>query len=161
MRFPLEVVAAVRRAWPAERPMGLKITGSDYLEGGLRVDDAVAFARAVKAIGCDYVCVSGGGLVAKGLKVTVGPGYQAPLAARVKAGAGIVTQTVGMIAEPRQAEAIIAEGKADLVALARAFLDDPRWAWHAAQALGVTISYPPPYERAGPKAWPGYALAHG
>lgn len=161
LRFPLEVVSAVRRTWPADRPLGIRMTGADYLDGGLTVEDAVAFARAVKSAGCDYACVSGGGHATKGLKVTIAPGYQVPLAARVKAETGIVTRAVGMIVDPRQAEAIIAEGKADMVALARAFLDDPRWAWHAAQTLGADTVYPPPYRRAAPKAWPGYTLAHG
>lgn len=158
MRFPLRVIAAVREAWPAAKPLGARITGTDWLPGGLAPEDAVAYARALKALGCDFLCVSSGGIVPKA-PIPVGPGYQVALAARVRREVGIATRAVGLIVEPHQAEAIIAEGQADMVALARAFLDEPRWGWRAAEALGATPSYPPQYERARPAAWPGANLA--
>jgi 2,4-dienoyl-CoA reductase-like NADH-dependent reductase (Old Yellow Enzyme family) len=158
MRFPLEIAAAVREVWPEARMLGARISGSDWLEGGATTDDAVVLARRLKALGFDYVCVSSGGVVPKAVPKPLVPGYQVPFAARVRKEAGIATRAVGMIVHPRQAEDVIASGQADMVALARGFLDDPRWVWHAAQALGVEIAYPPQYGRAHPKAWPGAAL---
>ncbi len=158
MRFPLEVAAAVRAVWPHTKALGMRITGSDWIEGGLTPDDAAVFAAALAGVGVDYVCVSSGGVSAAARPV-VAPGYQVPFAAAVKAAVGIPVQAVGMIADPHQAEAIVAEGRADWVALARAFLDDPRWSWHAADALGAEIACPPQYRRARPDLWPGAALA--
>ena len=158
MRLPLRIAAAVREAWPAERPMGARITGTDWLEGGFGIEEAVVFARALKAAGFDYVCVSSGGIVQKA-PIPVGPGYQLGLAERVRRDAGIATRAVGLIAEPHQAQAVIASGKADMVAMARAFLDDPRWAWHAAEALGATAAMPSQYARVRADLWPGAALA--
>lgn len=157
MRFPLEVAAALRPIWPADRVMGLRISGTDWVEGGAGVQDAVVFAQRLKALGIDYVCVSSGGIDPLA-KIPVGPGYQVPLAREVRRGAGLPTRAVGMIVEPKQAEAIVTAGDADLVALARGFLDDPRWPWHAADVLGATISYPPPYDRSHPAVWPGSRL---
>jgi 2,4-dienoyl-CoA reductase-like NADH-dependent reductase (Old Yellow Enzyme family) len=159
MRFPLEVAEALRRAWPAERPLGARISGTDWTPGGFEIEDAVAFAGALKSIGFDYVCVSSGGIV-PGAAIRIGPGYQVPLAARVRAAIGIATRAVGLIVEAKQADGILQSGAADFVALARSFLDDPRWVWHAAEKLGVSLIYPPPYRRANPKLWPGAALAH-
>jgi 2,4-dienoyl-CoA reductase-like NADH-dependent reductase (Old Yellow Enzyme family) len=156
-RFPLEVAEAVRAVWPRDRVLGVRVSATDWSDDGLSLDDTIAFVKALRVIGIDYVCVSSGGIAA-GIHVPVGPGYQVPLAARIKAETGIVTRAVGMIAEPHQAQAIIAEGKADMVALARAYLDDPHWGWHAAQALGAELAYPPQYERSLPKLWPGHAL---
>ena len=158
MRLPLRIAAAVRAAWPAERPLGARITGTDWLEGGFGIDDAVVFARALKAAGCDYVCVSSGGIVTKA-PIPIGPGYQLSLAERVRREAGIATRGVGLIAEPHQAAAVIASGQADMVAMARAFLDDPHWAWHAAEALGEKTAMPPQYARVRADLWPGAALA--
>ena len=157
MRFPLEVTRAVRAAVPRTIALGARITGSDWAEGGLTVDDAVAFAAALEAAGLDYVCVSSGGNVATA-KIPLSPGYQVPFAAKVKAATGLVTRAVGLIAAPEQAEAIVAEGHADFIAMARAFLDDARWVWHAAERLGVEISYPPQYARVSRATWPGAAL---
>ncbi|MBX6323999.1 MAG: NADH:flavin oxidoreductase/NADH oxidase [Rhodospirillaceae bacterium] len=153
MRFPLEVFEAVRAVWPKDRPLGARISGTDWVEGGLDAGDAVACARALKDRGADYVCVSSGGIVSDA-KVPVAPGYQVPFAERVRREAGIATRAVGLIATPKQAEAVVAEGKADFVALARAFLDDPHWGWHAARALGAEVARPPQYQRAGEKLWP-------
>ena len=157
MRWPLEVAAAVRAVWPRDKALGMRITGSDWIEGGLTAADAVVFARELERIGFDYVCVSSGG-VSPAARVEVGPGYQVPFAAAVKAGSSLAVQAVGMIVAPRQAERVVAEGKADCVALARGFLDDPRWAWHAADALGTEAACPPQYARSRPGLWPGAAL---
>ncbi len=157
MRLPLEVMQAVRAVVPRTIALGARITGSDWADGGLTVDDAVAFAKALEKIGADYVCVSSGGNVATA-KIPLAPGYQVPFAAKVKAATGIATRAVGLIATPEQADAIIAEGQADFVALARAFLDDARWVWHAAERLGAEISYPPQYARVSRAIWPGAAL---
>ena len=157
MRFPLEVARAVRAVVPKRVALGARITGTDWADGGLGADDAVAFAAGLEAAGLDYVCVSGGGAVPN-VKIALGPGYQVPFAAKVKAGTGIATRAVGLIVTPEQAEAIVASGQADCVALARAFLDDPRWVWHAAERLGAEIPIPPPYARTSRAAWPGAAL---
>ena len=154
MRFPLEVFRALRSAWPREKPIGAKISGTDFAPGGWTPDDAVVYARELKAIGCDYVTVSGGGVVLDA-EVPVSPGYQVPFAERVRTETGITTGAVGLIADAHQAEAIIANGKADFVALARGMLYDPRWPWHAAAALGVELEYPPQYARCHPNIWPG------
>ncbi|HUP94621.1 MAG TPA: NADH:flavin oxidoreductase/NADH oxidase [Burkholderiales bacterium] len=154
MRFPLEVARAVRRAWPREKALGAKISGTDFAEGGWTVEDAVVYTRELKALGCDYVTVSGGGVVLDA-KVPVGPGYQVPYAERVKREAGITTGSVGLISAPLHAEEIVASGKADFVSLARAMLYDPRWPWHAAAVLGGDVKYPVQYERAHPNVWPG------
>ena len=138
--------------------MGARITGTDWLSGGFSVEDAVVFARALKAVGCDYVCVSSGGIVPKA-PIPVAPGYQLGLAARVRRDVGIAVRAVGLLAEPHQVETVIASGQADMVAMARAFLDDPRWPWHAAEALGASAGYPPQYERSRSTLWPGARLA--
>jgi 2,4-dienoyl-CoA reductase-like NADH-dependent reductase (Old Yellow Enzyme family) len=157
MRFPLEVFDAVRAAWPVHKPLGARIPGSDYVADAWGPQDAVAYADELKRRGCDYVTVSGGGVVLDA-KVPLKAGYQVPFAGQVKGQVGIVTGTVGLISDPHQAEAIVAEGAADFVALARAMLFNPRWPWHAAIALGAEIKYPPQYERCAPKAWPPGAL---
>ena len=157
MRLPLEVARAVGAAVPKSIALGARITGSDWAEGGLGPDDAAAFAKALKTVGADYVCVSSGGNVASA-RIPLSPGYQVPFATQVKEQAGLVTRAVGLIATPEQADAIIAEGRADFVALARAFLDDARWVWHAAERLGVEIAPPPQYARISRAAWPGAAL---
>ena len=157
MRFPLEVARPVRAAVPRQVALGARITGTDWADGGLTGDDAVAFATALKGAGLDYVCVSGGGAVPQ-VKVPVAPGYQVPFAAKVRAETGMRTRAVGMILTPDQAQAIVASGQADCVAMARAFLDDPRWVWHAAERLGAEIPIPPPYARTSRAAWPGAKL---
>jgi 2,4-dienoyl-CoA reductase-like NADH-dependent reductase (Old Yellow Enzyme family) len=156
LRFPLEVARAVRAAVPRAVPLGARITGSDWTEGGMTPDDAVVLAKALKEAGFDFVCVSSGGIAAE-TKIALGPGYQVPFAEKVRREAGIPTRAVGLIATPKQAEDILAEGKADMIALARAMLDDPRWGWHAAQSLAAEVKRPPQYARAAPKLWPGAA----
>jgi 2,4-dienoyl-CoA reductase-like NADH-dependent reductase (Old Yellow Enzyme family) len=158
MRFPLEVLAAVREAVPAGTALGFRISGSDWADGGWTIDDTVAFTAAAKNVGLDFVCVSSGGAVPH-QRIPTGPGYQVPLAAKVRADTGLTTQAVGMIVRPEQAEAIVAEGQADLVAMARAMLDDPRWPWHAAERLGAKVRPPVQYARAVAGTWPGAAMA--
>jgi NADPH2 dehydrogenase len=157
MKFPLEVVRAVRQVWPKDRALGARISGSDWIEGGLGPDDAVAYAQALERAGFDYVCVSSGSLAAHA-QVKVAPGYQVVFAEKVKKSVTMKVRAVGMIADPAQAEAILAEGKADMVAMARAFLDNPRWAWHAAQRYGIKLDYPPQYARSRYDQWPGAKL---
>jgi NADPH2 dehydrogenase len=157
MRFGREVAQAVRAVVPKTVALGARITGSDWREDGLTVDDAVAYSKALKAEGLDYIDVSSGGITADTRNPT-GPGYNVPIAERIKREAGIATRVVGLIVTPSQAEAIVAEGRADMVAMARALLDDPHWGWHAAQALGAEVARPPQYARAAPKLWPGAAM---
>jgi 2,4-dienoyl-CoA reductase-like NADH-dependent reductase (Old Yellow Enzyme family) len=157
MRLPREIAQAVRAVVPKRIPLGARITGSDWTEGGLTPDDAVAFSKALKDDGLDFVDVSSGGITAATRNPTE-PGYNAPIAARIKREAGIVTRTVGLILTSAQAEAIVAEGKADMVAFARAMLDDPRWGWHAARSLSAEVARVPQYQRAGPKLWPGAGI---
>jgi 2,4-dienoyl-CoA reductase-like NADH-dependent reductase (Old Yellow Enzyme family) len=152
MRFPLSVASAVRAAVPKHIPLGARITGSDWREGGLTPDDAVAISRTLKGEGLDFICVSSGGALAE-IRTPTEPGYNVPIAERVKKEAGIAARTVGMIVKPEQAEEIVAQGKCDMVSMARAFLDDPHWGWHAAKALGAEVARPPQYQRAGPKLW--------
>ncbi len=146
LRFPLEVFDAVRAAWPAHKVLGMRISATDWVEGGWDLDQTLVLAAELKARGCDYLHVSGGGLSPK-QQVPLGPGYQVPFARRIKQETGLTTIAVGLITEAKQAEAILAEGSADLVALARGMLYDPRWPWHAAAELGAQVSVPPQYWR--------------
>jgi 2,4-dienoyl-CoA reductase-like NADH-dependent reductase (Old Yellow Enzyme family) len=146
-RWPLQVAERVRAALPASVAFGARISASEWTEGGLDVDHAVDFSRKLQTLGADYVCVSSGSVDA-GTRIPFAPGFQVPFASRVRRETGIVTRTVGAITEPSQAEDIVANGHADMVALARAFLADPRWVWRAAEELGAATFYPPPYERA-------------
>jgi len=157
LRFPLEVADAVRAAWPADRPLGARISGTDWIQGGADIEDAVVFARALRDRGYDFVCVSSGG-ISLAQRIPIAPGYMVPLAQRVRQASGLLTRAVGMILTPQQAEDIVASGQADLVALARALLDNPRWCWHAAEALGAKAWYPPQYERVRNNLWPGAAV---
>jgi NADPH2 dehydrogenase len=158
LRFPLRVVAAVRSAWPGAKPLGVRMSATDWLDGGFTIEDAVAFVAALQGEGCDYVCVSSGGIVPKA-PIPIARGYQLGLAERVRRETGMATRAVGLVAAPRQAEAVIASGQADMIAMARAFLDDPRWVWHAAEALGERAQMPPQYERVRADMWPGAKLA--
>ena len=153
MRFPLEVFEAVRAAWPANLPLGVRFSATDYVDEGWSLDESVRFAAALKERGCDFVDITGGGLDPR-QKISVGPGYQVPYAERIKRETGIATMAVGMITQPQQANAIVAEGQADMVALARGMMYDPRWAWHAAEALGDETPYSRMYARAHPSKWP-------
>jgi 2,4-dienoyl-CoA reductase-like NADH-dependent reductase (Old Yellow Enzyme family) len=158
MRFALETAETVRAVLPPAVAMGARLSAMDWVEGGWTIEDSVALAKRLKALGLDYVCASGGGISPKA-KPPVAPGYMVPLAQRIRAEAGIATRAVGLIVDPLHAEEIVAKGQADQVALARAFLDNPRWAWHAAERLGGAVKYPVQYERVQAKLWPGAALA--
>jgi len=150
IRLPLEVFDAVRAVWPAGRPLGVRVSATDWVDGGWTLEETVELARRLKARGCDWIDASSGG-VSPRQKIVLGPGYQVPFAREIRRATGIVTVAVGLITEAQQAEAILAAGDADLVALARAFLWDPRWPWHAAAALGASVRSPKPYWRALPR----------
>jgi 2,4-dienoyl-CoA reductase-like NADH-dependent reductase (Old Yellow Enzyme family) len=149
MRFPLEVFAAVREAFPTDKPVGIRVSSTDWVEGGWDIDETIVFAKALKKLGVDWIDASSGGMSPL-QKIALRPGYQTPFAQAVKEGAGVNTIAVGLITEVQQAEDIVASGKADLVALARGLLYDPRWPWHAAAALGAPVDAPPQYWRAPP-----------
>ncbi|MBA2965523.1 MULTISPECIES: NADH:flavin oxidoreductase/NADH oxidase [Ramlibacter] len=150
MRFPLEVFDAVRAAFPAGKPVWVRVSATDWVDGGWDPDSTLRFAQALQARGCAAVHVSTGG-VSPAQKIPLGPGYQVPFAQRVKEVTGLPTIAVGMITEPQQAEAIVAQGQADAVALARAMLYDPRWPWHAAALLGAHVTAPRQYWRSQPR----------
>ncbi|MFZ2157309.1 MAG: NADH:flavin oxidoreductase/NADH oxidase [Bradyrhizobium sp.] len=149
MRFPLEVFEAVRAAFPASKPVGLRVSATDWVEGGWDLPQTIEFVRELKKRGLDWIDVSSGG-VSPLQKIPLGPGYQVPLAQAVKEATGLTTIAVGLITEARQAEDIVASGKADMVALARGMLYDPRWGWHAAAELGGEVAAPPQYWRSQP-----------
>jgi len=150
MRFPLEVFDLVRAEWPEDKPLGVRFSATDWVEGsGWDLEDAVVYAQALKERGCDFFDVSSGGNSPE-QKIAVGPGYQVRFAAEIRRATGVATMTVGMITDPIQAETILKSGQADMVALARGMLYDPRWPWHAAEALGGEAAFPPQYKRAHP-----------
>lgn len=150
MRLPLQVAEAVRAVWPADRPVFYRASVIDGIDGGLKVEDTVALAIALKARGIDVIDCSSGGMSGPATLSPnrIKPGYQVPLAEAVRRGAGIPTMAVGAILDGPQAEAILKEGKADLVAIAREMLADPNWTYHAAEALGLAKPWsvlPPDY----------------
>ncbi len=150
MRFPLEVFEAVREAFPAGKAVSIRVSGTDWVEGGWEIGQTIAFAKELEKRGCDAVHVSSGGLHPAQM-IPVGPGYQVPLARAVKSAVRMPVVAVGMITGFEQAEAIVGTGDADLVALARAMLYDPRWPWHAAAALGGHVPAPNQYLRSQPR----------
>jgi len=158
MKFPLEVAAAMREVWPKERALGIRINATDWMDGGWTPEDAVAYARELKRIGIDFICVSSGATVPHA-KIPAAPGFQVGFSEKVRKEAGVKTRAVGLIADPGHAERILAAGQADMIAMARAILDNPRWVWHAAERFGVKIDYPPQYARVQPSLWPGSKLA--
>lgn len=147
MRFGLGLFEAVRSAWPAERALGVRISATDYVEGGWNLDDSIVFARELATRGCDFIDVSSGGLSPL-QKIDAKPSYQVPFSKAIRHAVDIATIAVGGITDPREAERIVARGDADLVALARGVLRDPRWAWSAADALGAQSFVPNQYLRA-------------
>ena len=154
MRWPLEVVAAMRAAWPAHKPLGVRISATDWIEGsGWDVPEAVEFARRCEALGVDWIDVSSGGISPR-QRITLGPGYQVPFAEAVKRAVKVPVIAVGLITEPKHAEEIVASGKADMVALARGLLMDPRWPWRAAAELGASVDAPRQYWRSQPREYP-------
>ena len=152
MRFPLEVFDAVRRSFPREKPVGVRISGTDWVEGGWNLEQSIAFAKELERRGAAYIHVSSGGLSPQ-QKIPLEPGYQVPLAQGIKQNVKIPVIAVGLITEPKQAEAILERGDADAIALARAILYDPRWPWHAAAELGGQVQAPPQYWRSQPSKY--------
>jgi 2,4-dienoyl-CoA reductase-like NADH-dependent reductase (Old Yellow Enzyme family) len=154
MRFPLEIFDAVRAVFPPGRPVTMRVSGTDWVEGGWDIEQTVAFAEALEARGCDAVHVSSGGLD-PAQQIPVGPSFQVPLARAVKQATRMPVIAVGLITDYEQAEAIIGTGDADLVALARTMLYDPRWPWHAAAHLGAQVKAPSQYLRSQPRGHAG------
>lgn len=160
MRFPLEVARAVRSVLPRDKALGFRINSTDWRPDGSSLEDAVELARALEGAGLDYAVMSSGN-IAPGIAIPpASPGHQVPFATEIKRQTGLTAMAVGMIGRPEQAEAVIANGDADFVALARPMLDNPRWGLHAAAALGADIRYPPQYIRARPNNWLGFGFVH-
>ena len=149
-RLVLEVVDAVRAVWPDDKALLVRVSATDWVDGGWSLDDSVELSRLLGARGVDLVDVSSGGLVPE-QRIEAGPGYQVPFAARIRAEAGVATGAVGQITEPVQAEKVLADGEADVVLLARELLRDPHWPLRAAAELGDDVDWPPQYERARPR----------
>jgi 2,4-dienoyl-CoA reductase-like NADH-dependent reductase (Old Yellow Enzyme family) len=154
MRLPLQVFEAVRAALPAGVALGVRISATDWVEGGWDVAQSIAFGQALKDRGADFIHVSSGG-VSPRQQIPLGPGYQVHLAEAVRRAVGLPTLAVGLITEPQQAEAIVAEGRADAIAIARGILYDPHWPWHAAAALGAQVVAPRQYWRSQPRGMAG------
>jgi len=152
MRFPLEVFDAVREAFPSDKPVTMRVSATDWAEGGWDTDQTVVFAKALEARGCSAIHVSTGGL-ASHQQIALGPNYQVPFARAVKQAVDIPVIAVGLITEFEQAEGILTTGDADLVAIARAILYDPRWPWHAAAHFGETVQAPDQYLRCQPRQY--------
>jgi 2,4-dienoyl-CoA reductase-like NADH-dependent reductase (Old Yellow Enzyme family) len=153
MRFPLEAFDAVRAAFPPERPVSVRVSGTDWLAGGWNITETIAFAQQLEARGCTAIHVSSGGLD-PAQRIPVGPGYQVPLARAVKQVTRMPVIAVGLITSFDQAEMIVATGDADLIALARTILYDPRWPWHAAAHFGAHVKAPDQYLRSQPRQYP-------
>ena len=149
MRFPLEVFDAVRAAVPPDKPVGVKVSATDWVEGGWDLEQTIVYSRELQRRGVDWVDVSSGG-ISPAQQIPVKPSYQVPFAREVKQATGVNTIAVGLITEAQQAEEIIARGDANLVAIARGMLYDPRWPWHAAAELGASVEVPPQYWRSQP-----------
>jgi 2,4-dienoyl-CoA reductase-like NADH-dependent reductase (Old Yellow Enzyme family) len=147
MRLPLRVASAVRKAWPEHLPLLVRISATDWADGGWDLPQSIEFSKALKQIGVDLIDCSSGGMVPHA-KVPVGPNYQVPFAEAIRRDARIATGAVGLITEAHQAEKIIAENQADVVLLARELLRDPYWPLHAAKVLGADVKWPEQYERA-------------
>ena len=148
VRFPLEILSAVRKAWPAEKPLIVRLSATDWIEGGWSLEQSIALAPLLEEAGCDVIHVSSGGVSPHQQLPSNGPGYQTGLAAAIRQHTSLPVIAVGMITDPVQAEHILTSGQADMVALAREFLRNPRWVWQAAQRLGGSSSVPPQYLRA-------------
>ncbi|MBC5801117.1 MAG: NADH:flavin oxidoreductase/NADH oxidase [Candidatus Eremiobacteraeota bacterium] len=150
-RIAHDVVRAIRAVTPEDVPLLVRISATDWADGGWTLEESVRLARELREIGVDLIDASSGGLTSR-QRITIGPGYQVPFAARIRAEAGIPTGAVGLITDAHQADDIICSGQADLVLLARELLRDPYWPLHAAYALGAEVAWPPQYERAKPHA---------
>ena len=154
MRLTLEVFEAVRAVFPAGKPVTVRISAQDWVEGGWSLEDSIVLAHELKARGCAAIHVSSGGL-SPDQHIVLGPGYQVPFAAKIKETVGLPIIAVGLITEARQAESILRGGCADMIAVGRGMLYNPRWGWHAAAALGAQIAAPPMYWRAAPRGVSG------
>ncbi len=152
MRLPLAVIQAVRAAVPASIPLGMRVSATDWVEGGWDIKQTCEFVRAAKKLGIDFVCASSGGTVS-GVTMPVAAGYQVSLAAEIRQATEMTTRAVGLITDADQAEKILQDGSADLIAIARGFLDDPRWGWHAADKLGVSVHAPAQYASSRTPGW--------
>nr|MBA2762143.1 oxidoreductase [Segetibacter sp.] len=147
IRLTVEIAESIRNIWPDGLPLFVRISASDWTEGGWTIEDSIALAKVLKGKGVDLIDCSSGGNVPHA-KVQVGPGYQVPFAEAIKKQTGILTGAVGMITTPQQAEEILSSGKADVIIIAREFLRDPYFPLHAAKTLGVDVKWPVQYERA-------------
>ena len=152
MRFAIDVYEAVRSVWPSELPVGMRVSATDWIDGGWSVEETVELARLLDSRGCDYIHVSSGGL-SPAQKIDVGQGYQVGFAEAVKAAVKMPVIAVGQINDPSYAEKILFDGQADMIALARPVIYNPKWVWHAAEQLGASIPYPRQYERGHPERW--------
>jgi 2,4-dienoyl-CoA reductase-like NADH-dependent reductase (Old Yellow Enzyme family) len=152
MRFPLEIFDVVRAAFPADRAVTMRVSGTDWVDGGWDIEQTIALSRALEARGCAAVHISSGGLTPR-QRIPVGPSYQVPLARAVKEATSMPVVAVGLITEFEQAEAILGTGDADLIAIARAILYDPRWPWHAAAHFGARVRVPSQYLRSQPRQY--------
>ena len=154
MRLPLAVFDAMRAVWPAHKPLGVRVSATDWMEHSgapsWTLEQTVEYAKALKAHGCDFIDVSSGGITSQ-QQIKLGAGYQVPFARAVREATGLPTMAVGLITEPAQAEQILVDGDADMVALARGMLWNPRWVWHAAAELGGQVTPPPQYGRSAPR----------
>jgi 2,4-dienoyl-CoA reductase-like NADH-dependent reductase (Old Yellow Enzyme family) len=158
MRLLLEIFQELRAVFPAKKPIGVRISATDWVEGGWDLEQSVTLSKALDKLGCDYIHISSGGLSPQ-QEINIGPNYQVPFAERIKQEVEMPVIAVGLITEPEQAEAIISTGQADMIALARGILYNPRWPWHAAAKLGAKISAPKQYWRSEPHNVKGLFLA--
>ena len=150
MRFPLEIFEAISSVWPRRKPLGVRVSATDWVESSRwNLHEAIQFSLELKKRKCDFIDVSSAGNSPK-QNIDVGPGYQTGFAAEIRRSTGIPTMAVGQITEAQQAESILRSGQADMICLARAMLQDPRWAWHAAEILNEEAAYPPQYMRSSP-----------
>ena len=152
MRYPLEVFEAVRAVWPADLPLGVRVSATDWVDGGWTPEETVVFADALKKLGCDFIDATSGQVDPR-QKIPFAPGYNVPFAEKVKRETGMPVMAVGMISNGKQAEEIVSSGKADMVAIARAAMDNPHWAWQAARELGAETAYAGQYQRCHPSVW--------
>lgn len=153
MRFPLSVFSAIRDVWPSTKPLGVRVSACDYVEGGWTVQETALFARVLQSAGCDFVDVSGGG-IAPHQKMAITPPNQLSHLVHLRRQVSMPIMSVGLAGDARLADEAVRAGHADLVAIGRAALHDPRWAWHAAHELGVSLRYPDQYMRCAPERWP-------
>jgi len=150
MRYPLEVFQATRKIWPEHLPLGVRISATDWVDtSSWAIDEAKIFARELEKLGCDFIDVSSGGN-SPNQNIEAGPGYQVAFAAEIRNNTNMKIMTVGQISQATQAESILRSGQADMIALGRGMLFNPRWAWHAAESLRSEANFAPQYARSHP-----------